>query len=280
MSSLLSGHSSRTVIYNKPIYDYTLFLSFSPRFDTLFLMKIDKNERIVLPEAFRQRIKADFPEEAEAFFRSFSCEPYRAVRINPLKVRDRGALLSALLIDPADQVLWEPDGFYYDNGKTSPGKHPFHAAGAIYIQEPSAMRPARLLSPDPGDRVLDLCASPGGKTTQLASLMENRGLLIANEIHPTRAKILSENVERFGLKNCIVTNESPDRLSARFPGFFTGILVDAPCSGEGMFRKNPDAVSEWTSRSNAFCAARQKEIIREAEKMLAPGGSLCYSTCT
>ena len=231
----------------------------------------------MLPEAFRQRIENQLGEESKAFFLSYEEPPKQGLRVNPLKVSpEKLQEISGFFLSP---VPWEPLGFFYDSAD-APGKHPLHAAGAYYIQEPSAMAVARLLSSGECDRVLDLSAAPGGKTTHLSSLMKNKGLLIANEIHPNRAKILSENVERCGLKNCIVTNERPERLAARFPGFFTKILVDAPCSGEGMFRKNPEALSEWTKESNAFCAARQKEILSTAEKMLCPGGSLCYSTCT
>lgn len=142
------------------------------------------------------------------------------------------------------------------------------------------MAPVTLLNPRPGERILDLCAAPGGKSTQIAAAMKGRGFLVCNEIHPARAKILSENVERMGIRNAIVTNETPDRLAERFGGYFDRILVDAPCSGEGMFRKNEEATEEWSPENVQMCADRQDEVIEAAWKMLRPGGILCYSTCT
>ena len=142
------------------------------------------------------------------------------------------------------------------------------------------MAPARLLAPKPGERVLDLCAAPGGKSTQLGAMMRGEGLLICNEIHPKRARILSSNIERMGLSNALVLNEHPAKLAQRFPGYFDRILVDAPCSGEGMFRKEDAAVSDWSEETVAMCAARQKEILLSAAQMLKPGGRLVYSTCT
>ncbi len=161
-----------------------------------------------------------------------------------------------------------------------PGKHPYHDIGLYYIQEPSAMAPAVMLDPQPGERVLDLCAAPGGKSTQLASAMRGEGLLVANEIHPARAKILSSNIERMGITNALVTNEDSAHLAQHFPEYFHRILVDAPCSGEGMFRKNPEAIAEWSRENVHKCAARQAEILDNAASMLMPGGTLVYSTCT
>ena len=177
------------------------------------------------------------------------------------------------------KIPWARDGYYYDS-ETRPGRHPYHEAGLYYIQEPSAMAVTELLDPQPGERVLDLCAAPGGKTTQIAARMKNRGLLVSNEIHPARAKILSQNVERFGAANVVVTNEEPARLAVRFPAYFDRILVDAPCSGEGMFRKDETARSEWSPENVKLCAARQAEILEQAARMLVPGGRLVYSTCT
>ena len=142
------------------------------------------------------------------------------------------------------------------------------------------MAPVERLAPLPGETVLDLAAAPGGKATQIAAKLRGDGLLIANEIHPGRAKILAENVERCGIRNCVVTNEPPDRLAERFPVFFDKILLDAPCSGEGMFRKNPETISEWSEEQVAMCARRQADILAQAARMLKPGGTLVYSTCT
>ena len=176
-------------------------------------------------------------------------------------------------------VSWERCGFYYDK-TDQPGKSPLHEAGVYYIQEPSAMVAVPLLEIKPGERVLDLCAAPGGKSTQIAGYLQGRGLLVANEIHPARAKILSENIERMGVCNACVTNEEPTKLSEKFSGYFDKILVDAPCSGEGMFRKNEAACEEWSPENVTLCADRQDDILDCAAKMLRPGGRIVYSTCT
>lgn len=152
--------------------------------------------------------------------------------------------------------------------------------GLYYIQEPSAMSAAALLAPKPGMRVLDLCAAPGGKSTQLATYLGDSGLLVSNEINTQRSRILSQNIERMGIKNAIVTNEDSFVLASHFPGFFNAIQVDAPCSGEGMFRKLPEAIEQWSMENVAICAERQKEILDNAAVMLKPGGTIVYSTCT
>src|SRR5690606_10238243 len=179
------------------------------------------------------------------------------LRLNERKAAEctsgTAAVKQALGLTP---VPWCGSGYYYEEA-SRPGRHPYHAAGLYYIQEPSAMSSAELLAPQPGETVLDLAAAPGGKTTQIAGLMGGSGLLVANEIHPARAKILSENVERMGIANAVVTNAAPDVLAERFPAFFDAIMLDAPCSGEGMFRKDPDAVTEWSEAHVELCAARQ-----------------------
>ncbi len=176
-------------------------------------------------------------------------------------------------------VAWAQQGFHYDASQR-PGKHPYHEAGLYYLQEPSAMAPAELLAPRPGERILDLCAAPGGKSTQLGDMLAGQGLLVANEINPKRAKILSRNIERMGIANALVLNMHPKDLEGHFPEFFDRALVDAPCSGEGMFRKEEAAVTDWSQETVEMCAGRQKEILDSAAKMLRPGGLLCYSTCT
>lgn len=230
-----------------------------------------------LPNDFVVKVKALLKEEADDFLRSYDEDKSQGLRVNRLKMT-RNAFLG---INPFElsPIPWVEDGFYYAS-KDRPGKHPYHEAGLYYIQEPSAMGVGELVDPKPGEKVLDLCAAPGGKTTHLAQKMNQEGLLVANEIHPARAKILSQNLERMGVTNAVVTNETPDRLAKKFPSFFDAILVDAPCSGEGMFRKDPDARSEWSLDHVAFCAARQMDIIQEAGKMLKAGGRLVYSTCT
>lgn len=217
-------------------------------------------------------------EAYPAFRRSYEEEGRTALRVNTLK-GTREAFLQKAPFTGLQEVLWARDGFYYD-GAQRPGRHPMHEAGVYYIQEPSAMAPAGYLGVKPGERVLDLCAAPGGKTAQLAADMKNEGLLVCNEIHPARAKILSENVERMGIQNALVTNESPQRLAELFGEYFDCILVDAPCSGEGMFRRNPDATAEWSLANVRLCAERQDEILDCADVMLRAGGRLVYSTCT
>lgn len=231
----------------------------------------------MLPEQFLERMQEMLGEEYPEFLQSFEREHYRALRINTGKV-DVEAFLSCSPFE-LRAVPWTKNGFYYKE-EEQPGKHPFHEAGVYYIQEPSAMAPVPFLEVVPGERVLDLCAAPGGKTTQIADALKGQGLLVSNEIHPARARILSENVERMGVSNCMVTNETPARLSGVFPGYFDKVLVDAPCSGEGMFRKNEEACEEWSPENVELCAGRQDEVLDCAAVMLSPGGRMVYSTCT
>lgn len=215
-------------------------------------------------------------EEYAAFEASYQEKGRSALRINRRKAKEDFAGRGIFSLRP---VSWAKDGYYYGE-EDAPGKHPYHEAGVYYIQEPSAMAPAEYLDARPGERVLDLCAAPGGKSSQLAADMNGEGLLICNEIHPARAKVLSENIERMGICNAIVLNEAPQRLAERFFEYFDKILVDAPCSGEGMFRKNEAACGEWSEENVRRCAQRQDEILSCAAGMLAPGGRLMYSTCT
>lgn len=231
----------------------------------------------MLPIEFEQRMKQMLGEEYPAFEASYEKEKYQALRLNPLKV-DKECFLEKTVFT-LKQVPWEENGFYY-TAQDTPGKHPYHEAGVYYIQEPSAMAPVPFLEIKPGDRVLDLCAAPGGKSTQIGVALKGEGLLVCNEIHPARAKILSENIERMGIRNALVTNESPEKLRSIFAGYFDKILVDAPCSGEGMFRKNEDAKEEWSPENVQLCADRQDGILDCAADMLRPGGRLVYSTCT
>lgn len=231
----------------------------------------------MLPQAFLDRMEQMLGEEYPAFLQSYEKERYQALRVNPLKAdRDAFEAAAPFTLRP---VAWEPNGFYYGK-EDAPGKHPYHAAGVYYIQEPSAMAPAAYLDAQPGEKILDLCAAPGGKSTQIAAAMRGEGLLISNEIHPARAKILSENIERMGIRNAMVTNESPQSLAKVFEAYFDRIMVDAPCSGEGMFRKNADACDEWSPENVTLCAERQAEILECAASMLRPGGRMVYSTCT
>ena len=234
----------------------------------------------MIPEKFKERMKLLLGGEYEDFMAALEQERYQALRVNPMKM-DREEFLrkAPFSLSP---VPWEENGFYYEKKENlpQPGKHPWHEAGVYYIQEPSAMSAVPFLEARPGERILDLCAAPGGKSTQIAAAMRGEGLLVCNEIHPARAGVLSENVERMGVRNALVLNETPDRLADRFPGFFDRILVDAPCSGEGMFRKNEAAGEEWSPENVQMCAERQREILEYAYQMLRPGGRLCYSTCT
>lgn len=259
----------------------------------------------MLPEKFLERMQNMLGEEYPAFLESLSGKRYRALRLNPLKTQIQEA--KEKLPFALSPVPWTKNGFYYEE-EEQPGKHPYHEAGLYYIQEPSAMAPVPCLMEEPAsasaiperqeepvsaaaipeqqeepatpERILDLCAAPGGKSTQIAEYMRGRGMLITNEIHPQRAKILSENIERMGISNAIVLNETPESLSKRFIAFFDRILVDAPCSGEGMFRKNDNAGEEWSEENVALCAERQDGILDCAATMLKPGGRLVYSTCT
>lgn len=233
-------------------------------------------EHISLPQAFCQRMEELLGKEYGAFLAGYDRERYYGLRQNPLKVPD--AFAERMPFD-LEKVPWAQEGYYYQAAQ-QPGRHVLHEAGAYYIQEPSAMAVVEILDPRPGERILDLCAAPGGKSTQIAGRMAGDGLLAANEIVPERAKILSQNVERMGITNCVVCSERPERLSVVFPAFFDRILVDAPCSGEGMFRKEEAARQEWSPEQVKVCADRQQKILNEAAKMLRPGGVLVYSTCT
>lgn len=231
----------------------------------------------MFPVDFTDRMAQMLGDEYAAFIDALKQEPMKSLRFNTLK----GDLSKFPFWEDwhLHQVPWTSTGFYYDN-TTHPGKHPLHEAGVYYIQEASAMAPVTFLDVSPGDYVLDLCAAPGGKSTQIACALDGKGLLFSNEIHPARARILSENIERMGIGNAIVTNETPAHLSEKFAGFFDRILVDAPCSGEGMFRKNADAIPEWSLDNTMLCAKRQDEILDYAASMLRDGGRIVFSTCT
>ena len=227
----------------------------------------------MLPEAFLNRMKDQLGEEFPAFLDSLERPRAVALRFNPLKGE------APQLPFVQGQVPWEPVGYYYDP-QSRPGLHPYHEAGVYYLQEASAMAPVALLDPQPGEKICDLCAAPGGKTTQIAGRMQGEGFLLCNEINPKRAKILSRNIERMGVSNALVTNEHPQRLADRFAGFFDRVLIDAPCSGEGMFRKEEAAVTDWSQETVEMCARRQAEILHSGAAMVRPGGRLVYSTCT
>lgn len=226
-----------------------------------------------LPSAFKTKYQHLLGEEAPAFLKVLSTEEsVSGFRVNPLK-----KVLPQETINKAEgKVPYVPTGYY---GQVN-GKSLDHVTGWLYSQEPSAMYVGEVVDPQPGEKVLDLCAAPGGKSTHLISLMKDQGLLVANEIFRKRAQVLAENLERWGTRHTVVTNESPEELEKQFPHFFDRILIDAPCSGEGMFRKEPAGIEYWNPDYPAECANRQRKIIASAVKMLKPGGVLVYSTCT
>lgn len=224
-----------------------------------------------LPESFIKKYqKLLGPKEAQRLFLSLSKDSHKAFRINQLKN-------SQQVTYNTNKPIPDVDNSYY--GSIS-GQDPEWRSGRVYSQDPSAMYPAQIIDIEDGDNVLDLCAAPGGKTTKLAEKLNSTGLLVANEISSSRAKILRENIERWGASNVLITNNDSFTLSKKFPHFFDKILVDAPCSGEGMFRKNPEAIEYWSPEYVFTCQNRQKEILTETIKMLKPGGELVYSTCT
>lgn len=228
-----------------------------------------------LPQDFITRMQELLKEEFDSFLSGYQNTKSYGLRVNPLKYnKDPKALPFTLT-----PVPWAKEGFYAVF-EEHPGRHPLHESGAYYIQEPSAMSVASLLQAEPGDIVCDLCAAPGGKSTQIAGHLAGKGMLLSNEIYPARAKILSQNIERLGVGNSVVCNESPDRLADHFPLFFQKIVVDAPCSGEGMFRKDEIAIKEWSLNQVQVCRKRQEMILECADRMLQPGGVMVYSTCT
>ncbi|MBR2340864.1 MAG: RsmF rRNA methyltransferase first C-terminal domain-containing protein [Clostridia bacterium] len=231
-----------------------------------------------IAEKFIERMKTQLPkEEWTDFFNVYNALPHKGIRVNTLKCSaEEFERISPFSLE---KIEWEENGFYVEEEKV--GGHPYHFAGLFYSQEPSAMSVAPMLEVKRGERVLDLCSAPGGKGTQLASAMQGEGIILLNEPILSRAKILSQNVERMGIKNAVVVSELPQTLSSRFIEYFDKILVDAPCSGEGMFRKNAEeALSQWSEENIALCSERQKQILIEALKMLKKGGRLAYSTCT
>lgn len=225
-----------------------------------------------LPTAFKEKYRRLLGDQADAFLAALQQQSYSGFRRNPLKDG-----MPQQTIDQADGPVAGVSTGYY--GKVD-GHSLDHVTGWVYSQEPSAMNVGEVVDPQPGERVLDLCAAPGGKSTHLIAKMKDQGLLVANEIFRKRAKVLASNLERWGTAHTVVTNEDPDKMSTQFPSFFDRILVDAPCSGEGMFRKDPTAIEYWHPDYPAECANRQRKILASAMKMLKPGGILVYSTCT
>lgn len=236
-----------------------------------------------IPAAFLTRMESVLGSDYPEFFSSLQLPATSGLRVNTHKISTADFLhrspyeLSPVPWCPSGYTIEAPSGVQYH---ISPGKHPYHAAGLYYLQEPSAMAAAEILAPQPGERVLDLAAAPGGKATHLSALMKNCGVLVANEIHPRRVWDLAENLERCGVANAIITNETPQRLADHFGAYFDRVLIDAPCSGEGMFRKGDISRIEWKPELVRSCAIRQSAILEQAARMVKVEGELVYSTCT
>ena len=229
---------------------------------------------VYLPEEFTERMSRQLKQEMPAFLAAYEKQPLRGIRINGMKAGGE-----RLFVNPPVRIPWAENAYYLDAGSPA-GATVWHEAGAFYIQEPSAMIPAAVLRARPGEKILDLCAAPGGKATQIGTDLQGKGLLIANEPVPKRARILSGNIERMGIPNAAVVSADPRKLAAKWEEAFDGVLADAPCSGEGMFRKTPEACREWNAAAADGCAKRQREILEAAVRMVRPGGRLVYSTCT
>ena len=230
-----------------------------------------------LPKAFLERMKTMLGKEYEDFLKSYEAPRQFGLRVNTLKISVEEFLKQSPF--HLTKVPWTENGFYYEEADR-PARHPYYASGLYYLQEPSAMAPAAILPVAPGDYVLDLCAAPGGKATELGARLKGQGMLVANEISASRAKALLRNIELCGIKNSFITNEVPKNLARVMPEFFDKVLVDAPCSGEGMFRKDMDVAKTWDESRPEFFANLQREIVSNAISMLKPGGLMLYSTCT
>jgi len=229
------------------------------------------------PVSFTEKMKTILGDEYEDFLKGYDRTRHYGLRVNRTKITaEQFERMSMYDLTP---VPWIDNAFEYEDS-VSPAKHPYYFAGMYYLQEPSAMTPANLLTIEPGDRVLDLCAAPGGKATELGAKLNHTGLLVANDISNSRAKALLKNIELFGIPNVLVTSEPPEKLAEKFPGFFDKILIDAPCSGEGMFRKNPGMMKDWETYGPKHYSDLQRSIVPHAIRMLKPGGMLLYSTCT
>lgn len=228
------------------------------------------------PIEFLKQMQTMLGDEYPAFLQAMEMRPALALRLNPKRTHAESA--STPLIECP--VPWESHGRYLRSTDIKPGSTILHAAGAFYMQEASAMVSVAVLKPQPGEKILDLCAAPGGKSSQIAAAMQDQGMLISNDPETSRSRILAGNLERMGAANAIVVNAYPDQLAQQWPDCFDALLVDAPCSGEGMFRRDPDARSEWNPASPEGCAKRQAEILDQAANLLRPGGRMVYSTCT
>ena len=231
-----------------------------------------------LPEQFETKMKDLLKEEFDEYIACYDEPRYYGLRVNTGKISpEEFEKICPFEIHP---IPWIENGYYYDGENVVPSKHPYYFAGLYYLQEPSAMTPANRLPVEPGDKVLDVCAAPGGKATELGAKLKGEGVLIANDISNSRAKGLLKNIEVFGIGNVLVLSEEPGRLESYFPEYFDKILIDAPCSGEGMFRKDKKMVKAWEEHGPEFFCNIQKSIVLQAARMLKPGGMMLYSTCT
>lgn len=231
-----------------------------------------------LPQAYIDKMKKLLKEDFDKYIESFDQPRLYGMRANTLKISPDK--LKDILDWSLEPIPWCKEGFYYNGENIRPAKHPYYAAGLYYIQEPSAMSTGAVLPIEEGDRVADLCAAPGGKSTQVAAKLNGKGVLVTNDISSSRCKALLKNIEVSGVPNAIITNEDPVNLAKKFKGFFNKIIVDAPCSGEGMFRKDDAAVKSWETHKTEFCCELQRNILSAASEMLANGGYIAYSTCT
>lgn len=231
-----------------------------------------------LPVAFEEKMKKLLGEEFPDYIKCYEEPRFYGLRVNTKKITvEKFREICPFDIRP---IPWIENGFYYDGEKVQPAKHPYYFAGLYYLQEPSAMTPANRIPIEPGDKVLDVCAAPGGKATELGAKLKGEGVLIANDISNSRAKGLLKNIEVFGIGNVLVLSEEPGKIEDYFQGYFDKILIDAPCSGEGMFRKDKKMVKAWEEHGPEFFAKIQRGIVMQAARMLKPGGMILYSTCT
>lgn len=230
-----------------------------------------------LPEKFCNEMQRILGEEYDEYLESMKERRKFGLRVNTAKISVEDFLKISPF--PLTKIPYVDNGFYYEE-EIQPAKHPYYFAGLYYLQDPSAMTPASRLPIKEGDVVLDLCAAPGGKATELAAKLNGTGLLIANDISSKRAKALLKNIELFGVSNSFIVTEYPAKLREYFTGFFDKILIDAPCSGEGMFRKEPSMVKAWEQNGPEFYRGLQEDILSQALPMLKEGGMLLYSTCT
>ncbi|MDF1617001.1 RsmB/NOP family class I SAM-dependent RNA methyltransferase [Petrocella sp. FN5] len=229
-----------------------------------------------LPLLFEKEMRLLLQDKYTDFIDAYDQPRYFGLRVNPLKV---GADFPDKMAFELRKIPWCHEGYYYQE-EERPGKDAYYMAGCYYIQEPSAMMVGRAVDAKPGDKIIDLCAAPGGKTTHIAGMMDNRGLIVSNDISPSRVRHLSKNIQISGIRNCVVTSEDPKVLARAWPGYFDKVLVDAPCSGEGMFRKDPKLIKSWEESGPDDFVPIQRSILASAHRLLKNGGTLTYSTCT